>query len=605
MRKKTIITILSFIVIFLLPIILKPCTNILVSKGASADGSVFISYAADSHVLYGELYHWPAKDYPEGALLKIYEWDTGKYLGKIKQLKHTFNVVGNINEHQVSIGETTFGGRRELRNRKGIVDYGSAMYIALQRARSAREAIKVMTDLFDEYGYYSSGESFSISDKKEVWILEVIGKGEGVKGANWVARRVPDGYICAHANMSRIRKFPMNDSKNCIYSKGIVDFARKKGYFNGKEEDFSFADAFVPPGFGSLRFCESRVWSVFRRSAPSKNIPIDYVKGIENAKPLPLFIKPDKKLTVHDVMQLMRDHFEKTEFDMSCDIGAGPFKLPYRWRGLTWEVDNKRYFNERAISTQQTGFSFIAQSRSWLPDEIGGILWFGVDDTFSTCYFPVYGSSKSISPSFAVGNGSFTKFTWKSGFWVFNFVSNFAYLRYKDIIEDIKIVQGEMESGFIANIKEVDTNALKMFKTDKRKAVDYLTGFSIDAGEKVFEKWVKLGKDLFVKYLDGNVRNNSGKVTHPGYPKDWYRRIVKETGDRYRLKKMKSEIQRGYKYNVKSGLDSFRKADLKGALKFFKAAGKLKPDEKYPITMKKKIEEIMSKLKIMIKKENI
>ncbi|MCK5222658.1 MAG: C69 family dipeptidase, partial [Candidatus Aminicenantes bacterium] len=391
MKKKNLLIALA---ILLLPAFfvseLNPCTNILVSRGASTDGSTMITYAADSHVLYGELYHWPAKSYPENSMLDVFEWDTGKFLGQIKQVRRTFNVVGNMNEHQVSIGETTYGGRRELRNKKGIIDYGSAMYIALQRSKTAREAIKVMTGLFDEYGYYSSGESFSISDKNEVWIMEVIGKGEGLKGANWVAVRIPDGYISAHANQARIRKFPLNDPKNCMYGKETISFARDMGYFKGKDEDFSFVDAYAPLGYGALRFCEARVWSVFNRAAKSRNTTFDYVKGVEGAEPMPLYIKPDKKLNVRDVMELMRDHFQGTEFDMTKDVGAGPFKLPYRWRGLTWKVDGVKYCNERAISTQQTGFSFVSQSRRWLPDPIGGIHWFGVDDTYSTCYVPIY-----------------------------------------------------------------------------------------------------------------------------------------------------------------------------------------------------------------------
>ncbi|MCK4888944.1 MAG: C69 family dipeptidase, partial [Candidatus Aminicenantes bacterium] len=331
MKKKNLL--IAFIIVLLSAFFvseLNPCTNILVSRGASTDGSTMITYAADSHILYGELYHWPAKSYPENTMLDVYEWDTGKFLGQIKQVRRTFNVVGNMNEHQVSIGETTYGGRKELRNKKGIIDYGSAMYIALQRSKTAREAIKVMTGLFDEYGYYSSGESFSISDKNEVWIMEVIGKGEGLKGANWVAVRIPDGYISAHANQARIRKFPLNDPKNCLYGKDTISFAREMGYFTGKDGDFSFVDAYAPLGYGALRFCEARVWSVFNRAAKSRNTTFDYVKGVEGAEPMPLYIKPDKKLNVRDVMELMRDHFQGTEFDMTKDVGAGPFKLPYR-----------------------------------------------------------------------------------------------------------------------------------------------------------------------------------------------------------------------------------------------------------------------------------
>ncbi len=417
MRKK-IVSIITLIVLsmFFTGGAAFACTNFLITKGASTDGSTMITYAVDSHHLYGELYFWPAADHPEDAMFDVYEWDTQEFRGKIKQVPHTYSVVGNMNEHQVSIGETTFGGRSELVNREGIVDYGSAMYIALRRAKTAREAIKVIAGLYDDYGYCSSGESFSISDPNEVWIMEMIGKGPGNKGAVWVARRVPDGYICAHANQSRIRQFPLNDSKNCLYAKDVISFAREKGYFNGKDEDFSFVDAYAPPDYGALRFCEARVWSMFRRAAPSLKLSMDYVKGVEGAEPLPLWIKPDKKLSVHDVMEFMRDYFQGTEWDLSKGIGAGPYGLPYRWRGLTWKVDGVSYCNDRSTSTQQTGMSFVSQSRSWLPDPIGGIHWFGVDDTGSTVYMPMYCGILEVPKPFAVGTGNFESFSWDSGF---------------------------------------------------------------------------------------------------------------------------------------------------------------------------------------------
>ncbi|MCK4344163.1 MAG: C69 family dipeptidase, partial [Bacteroidales bacterium] len=363
--KKTFlqfVLLLSISLLFLSVQILA-CTNFLISKGASKDGSTMITFSADSHVLYGELYFTAAADHLPGEMLDIYEWDTGKYLGQIKQVPHTYSVVGNMNEHQVSIGETTWGGRSELRDSSAIMDYGSLMYVTLQRAKTAREAIKIMGDLVEEYGYYSSGESFSVSDPNEVWIMEIIGKGPDNKGAVWVARKVPDGYICAHANQARITQFPLNDKENCLYAKDIISFAREKGYFKGKDKDFSFVDAYAPLDFGALRFCEARVWSMFRRAAPSLNLSTDYVNGVKGAKPIPLWIKPDEKLSVRDVMELMRDHFEDSEFDLTKGIGAGPFSLPYRWRPLTWEVDSVHYCNERATSTQQTGFSFVAQAR--------------------------------------------------------------------------------------------------------------------------------------------------------------------------------------------------------------------------------------------------
>ncbi|MDZ7331675.1 MAG: C69 family dipeptidase [candidate division KSB1 bacterium] len=514
------------------------CTNYLITKGAAVDGSTMITYAADSHELYGELYFTPAADHLPGTLLDIYEWDTGKFLGRIKQVAHTYAVVGNMNEHQVSIGETTWGGREELKDPKAIMDYGSLMYIALQRAKTAREAIKVIADLVAEYGYYSSGESFSIADPNEVWIMEIISKGPNNKGAVWVARKVPDGYICAHANQARIRQFPLNDKENCLYSPDVISFAREKGYFTGEDKDFSFADAYAPLDYSALRFCEARVWSMFRRAAPSLNLSIDYVKGVKGAEPLPLWIKPDKKLSVHDVMELMRDHFEGTEFDMTKDVGAGPFQLPYRWRPLTWKVDTVTYCNERAVSTQQTGFSFVAQARSWLPDPIGGVLWFGVDDTYSTVYVPMYCGIKQVPHSFAVGTGSFDEFSWESAFWVFNFVANYAYSRYSDMIKDIQKVQRELEGKFFADQSEIEAAALALYKQSPQLARDYLTEYSVKQGDATVQRWKKLGEFLLYKYLDGNVKNELGKVTHPGYPESWYRRIVNETGEHFKMKSL-------------------------------------------------------------------
>lgn len=518
------------------------CTNFLVSKGATKDGSTMITYAADSHTLYGELYFTPAGIHPEGEMLDVYEWDTGKYLGKIKQAKRTYKVIGNMNEFQVSIGETTYGGRKELRSKVGVLDYGSLMYITLQRARTAREAIKIMGKLVEEYGYVSSGETFSIADPKEVWIMDMIGKGKE-KGAVWVARRVPDGYVTAHANQARIRKFPLNDPKNCLYSKDVISFARKMGYFKGEDKDFSFVDAYAPPDFGGLRFCEARVWSFFRRIAPSKNMDkyLDYVRGNPKAEPLPLWIKPDKKLTVQDLMSLMRDHFEGTEFDLSKGVGAGPYRLPYRWRPLVWKLNGKKYFNERATSTQQTGFSFIAQARGYLPNPIGGIFWFSVDDTYSTVYVPMYIGIEKAPYNYAVGTGDFYHFSWDSAFWVFNFVANFAYSRYSDMIKDIQKQQRYFEDKFVAEVPEVDKAALSLYKKSSLLAKDYLTKYSEKQASTVVKRWRKLLIELLVKYLDGNMKDEKGKVTHPGYPKSWYELIVKESGDKYLMKPQKKE----------------------------------------------------------------
>lgn len=517
------------------------CTNFLITRGASVDGSVMITYSADSHSLYGELYHWPAAKHLPGTKLRVYEWDTGKYLGEIDQAAETYNVIGNMNEHQVAIGETTFGGRKELHDPKGIIDYGSMIYIALQRSKSAREAITVMTDLVNQYGYYSSGESLSVADANEVWIMEIIGKGPNRKGAVWVARRIPDGYISGHANAARIRQFPLNDPENTIFSPDVISFARDQGWFDGKDEDFSFADTYNPPDFGAVRFCDARVWSMFCRAAPSQKLGDDYVQGKPGAEPMPLWIKPDKKVSVHDVMEFMRDHYQGTALDMTRDIGAGPYDLPYRWRPLTFKVGDKEYFHERATSTQQTGFSFVSQSRSWLPNPIGGILWFGLDDTYSTVYVPQYCGNTRVPHSFAVGTGSFREFTWESAFWVFNFVSNYAYLRYSDMIKDIQIVQRQLEGQFFADQPGVEAAATALYKQSPRLAVDYLTDYSTRAGDDTTKRWKKLGEGLIFKYLDGNVKDEHGQPKHPGYPKEWYEKVAAATGDSLMMRQLDSE----------------------------------------------------------------
>ncbi|NLX27541.1 MAG: dipeptidase [Bacteroidales bacterium] len=533
------------------------CTNFLVTKGASADGSVMITYAADSHTLYGELYFWPAQDWPAGSMLDVTEWDTGKYLGKIKQVPHTYSVVGNMNEHQVSIGETTFGGREELSSQPGaIVDYGSLMYIALQRARTAREAIAVMTSLVGEYGYASSGESFSIADPDEAWIMEMIGKGQGEKGAVWVALRIPDGYVSGHANQARITTFPLDDPKNCLYSRDVISFAREKGWFSGKNKDFSFSDVYAPVDFSAARFSEARVWSGFNKIASGMGQYAGYAsgkieKGGENQFALnrmPLWIKPDKSLTVQDVMGMMRDHYTGTPLDMTKDPGAGPFGLPYRWRGLTWKVDDQSYLNERAISTQQTGFSFVAQSRRWLPDPVGGILWFSVDDSYSTVYVPMYCGITQVPEAYRTGNGDLLTYSETSAFWAFNQVANFAYLRYADIITDVQKVQKELEDKFVSYVPHIDKAAASLLESGNRElALDFLTHFSVSEADGTVKRWKELYRYLLVKYIDGNVkkeengtfkRNEYGQpaMPHfPGYPEWWLRLIVNATGDHLKV----------------------------------------------------------------------
>ncbi len=516
-----------------------PCTNFLITKGATSDGSTMISYSADSHVLFGELYLLPARDYPAGAMVDVYEWDTGEYLGTIPQVRHTYSVIGNMNEHQLAIGETTFGGRPELVDTNGIIDYGSLMYMTLQRAKTAREAIKIMDELVTEYGYYSSGESFSISDPEEVWIMEMIGKGTENKGAVWVARRVPDGYICGHANQSRITTFPLKDQENCLYADDVISFAVEMDYYSGPDKDFSFSDAYAPVDFEGARFCESRVWSGFRKVADNMDQYLDYAKGENLNNRMPLWVKVNRKLTIRDAMELMRDYFQGTELDMTQDFGAEPFQCIVRWRPLTWEVDGVEYINERAISTQQTGFSFVAQSRSWLPDPIGGILWFGVDDTYSTVYVPMYCGITEVPESYAEGNGSMMEFDDDAAFWVFNQVSNFAYTRYNVMIPYIQEEQRRLEQQYIEEIRKTDQEALSLYSENPSEAIQYLTAYSKQAGNHTVSEWKKLYKYLFTRFMDGNIKTKvegrqNPKVEQPGYSEGWYRTIVEKTGDKFR-----------------------------------------------------------------------
>jgi len=533
------------------------CTNIIVTPGATTDGSCVITYSADSHILYGELNFIPAADHPDTATIKIYEWDTGKFLGKIKQIKHTYAVIGHINEYQVSITETTFGGRPELQDTTAILDYGNLMFITLQRAKTARQAIHIIAQLVNEYGYYSTGETFSIADPQEAWIMEIIGKGVKIKykekgknkkpinvnkGAVWVAMRIPDGYICAHANQSRIRKFPLHDTMNCLYSPDVISFAREMKYFNGKDEDFSFADAYAPIDFEGARFCEARVWSVFRRVNKAMYEYIDYASGENLKNVMPLWIKPEKKLTIKEIMELMRDYFEDTPFDLTKDIGAGPYKCPIRWRPLTWKVDSIECFNERAISTQQTGYSVIAQMRSWLPRQVGGILWFGVDDTYMTVYTPFYCGITKIPIYFAQNNGSIMKFSETSSFWIFNQVSNLAYTRFSLMIDEIKQRQDELEAYYLTLIPLADQVIFQILEQDTIKAIKFMNEFCNSLATYTFNEWKNLYQFLFVKYLDGNIKiptNNDRypRVLHPGYSDEWYKLILEKTGNKFILKK--------------------------------------------------------------------
>jgi dipeptidase len=556
------------------------CTNFIISKGASKSGSTFITYAADSHQLYGVLYYRPAATYPEGTMLDIYEWDTGKKLGKIKQAVSTYSVVGNMNEHQVSIGETTFGGRHELEDTTGIMDYGSLMYITLQRAKTAREAIKVIGELVAEYGYYSSGESFSIADAEEVWIMEIVGKGKKIldkngnpdpkkntKGAVWVAMRIPDGCISGHANHARITTFAKEDSKKSIsfkniskiltptveviYAADVISYAREVGLFTGKDEEFSFSDVYAPIDFSAARACESRVWSGFRKANPAEMAKYeDYARGDNLTNRMPLWIKPNRLLGIEDVMDMMRDHFQGTFMDMTKDRGAGPFTCPYRWRPMVWDYQGTNYIHERAVSTQQTGFSFIAESRSKYPAPVGGILWFGVDDSYTTCYVPIFCGITRIPNCIKEGNGDMMTYSSTSAFWLFNRVSNFAYSRYKDMIVDIQKVQKELESNFIAQVEAQSAQFAADYNQNKEKGIAAVNNYSNKAASDMFNRWRELDEYLLVKYMDGNIKkeengkfkNNGSSTTIPAFPDqpkypDWYYKlIIDDIGDKIKVK---------------------------------------------------------------------
>ncbi|MCL1937012.1 MAG: C69 family dipeptidase [Candidatus Azobacteroides sp.] len=530
------------------------CTNFLVGKKASVDGSTFVTYNADSYDFYGELYHYAAVQYAPGALLDIYEWDTNKYRGQIPQAAETYNVIGNMNEYQVCIGETTFGGREELVDTTGIIDYGSLMYIALQRSKTAREAIRVMTDLVDQYGYCSEGESFSIADKNEVWIMEMIGKGPGNRGAIWVAIHIPDDCISAHANQSRIHQFSLNDPENCLYAKDVISFARQQGYYTGADEDFSFAQTYNPLDWGGLRFCEARVWSFYNQYTSQAPQWLPYILG-KDTHPMPLYVKPDRLIGLKDLMDSMRDHYEGTVFDPTRDWGAGPYHSPYRLHPLTFKVDDKEYGFERPISTQQTAFTFVGQMRNNLPDEIGGVLWFGVDDSRFTVYTPMYACMIETPDCYRVGNGDFTHFSWTSAFWVHNWVANMAYARYDQMLSDAKSLQDTLENGYLEKQAEIEQEAMKRLETGKEATATFLTAYSVELAQKALDEWKQLGEYLLVKYMDGCVKkerngqfvsNTNGDSAYPNRPKwgeDFLREIVKQTGDWLEQKKLDDDIQ--------------------------------------------------------------
>ena len=593
MRK----TILKFVVSALAVVALEApgntCTNVIVTRGASKDGSVLVSYAADSHHLYGELYYQPAMDWKPGSLLPVYDWDTNRYLGDIEQVEHTFQTVGNMNEYQLIITETTWGGRPELEDKNGGIDYGSLIYITLQRAKTAREAIDIIVELANEYGYASEGETFSIADKHEAWIMEIIGKGVNIKngvntqkGIVWVAMRVPDGAICAHANQARIGQFPLNDPDNCLYAPDVISFARRKGYFEGTDSEFSFKKAYCPIDFGTVRGCDARVWAAYniltdgwfsfydeKGNAVTRDAYayLDYVLGNDLNGDLPLFVYPRKKAGVKEIADVMRDHYEGTPMDMTQDIGAGGNGLPYRWRPMEWEFDGKKYINERAIATQQTGFWMVGQARNYVPDVVGGILWFGTDDAATSYLTPIYTSITEVPDCFRQGNGDLLHYSPTSSFWINNRISNACYKMYNQMAPYVRTRADQFERDQIEHkTHSVDSMAVILYnqvaikmqkklsskgdvmvsRTPFSKVVKYVSDYSVKTAQAQFAAWQQLEVELLVKFMDGNVKpqNPDGsfihseysegmpeKIEHPEYTELWKETVVQEHGELIRV----------------------------------------------------------------------
>lgn len=525
------------------------CTSFLVGKNASTDGSAFITYNQDSYGMFGRLEYFPAMRHAKGTMRRIVDGDSNRYLGQIAEAEQTYAVMGYINEFQVGITETTFGGRPELVDPKGIIDYVSLMTIALQRSKTAREAIEVMTSLVQEYGYASSGESFSIADPNEVWILEMIGKGPEEKGTVWAAVRIPDDCIACHANHSRIHHFDLKDKKNVMYSKDVISFARKRGYFNGKDSEFSFSEAYAPADFGALRFCEARVWSFYNRWVDGMDRYIKAVDGyhIGQAEPMPLYFKPKQKLTLHDVMNSMRDHYEGTPFDVTKDPGAGPGCMPYRPTPLTWEHEGKQYFNERPISTQQTASTCVVQIRAALPNEVGGILWFGNDDPNMVPYTPVYCSATQAPVCYDLKEANDVTFSWQSAFWLQNWVSNMTYPRYSQLFPSLEAARKELEAGYAKQQAQVEQKALQLLKEDPARAKAYLTDYSAQCANDMMKRWKQLGEYIIVKYNDMTTKpEKDGKYImtpdglattpeRPGFSNEYKKVIIEQTGEQFRM----------------------------------------------------------------------
>ena len=537
------------------------CTNVIVTPGASADGSSMVSYAADSHGLFGELYFRPAARFRAGTALAIREWDTGRPLGSIDQVARTWQTVGNINARQLIIGETTWGGREEQADPAGIMDYGSLSYITLQRASTAREAIQTIVDLAGRYGYPSEGETFSIADPKEAWVMDLVGKGAGQKGIVWVARRIPDGYICAHANQARITRFPLDDPENCLYAPDVISFAREQGWYEGEDKDFSFRDVYNPLDFGGARACDARAWSAFNIlgkgtftyeedgrevSRPAADW-LDYAMGYDLQGEMPLWIKPAAKVGVADVAYVMRDHYEGTPMDMTQDIGAGGNGLPYRWRPMSFEWEGKRYTNERAIATQQTGFWFVAQARGYLPDEVGALIWFGCDDAATSYLTPIYANITAVPECLKVGNGDMLHYSPTSQFWMCNRVTNSCYRMYNQMAPVARAAADAFEKSQMNDgIPKMDKKLARLVEKGRlRRARRLMTKYSVNTAQKQFTEWTKLEELLLVKFIDGNVKaqNPDGSFKHsqyspgipegltqPGYTDRWKASVAADHG---------------------------------------------------------------------------
>ena len=522
------------------------CTNCIAGKDATTDGSVLCTYNADDYGMFQYLCHYPAATHQPGEMRKIYDWDSNVYHGEIPEAPQTYNVIGNINEYQVTIGETTYGGREEMVDNTGIIDYGSLIYIALQRSKTAREAIKVMTSLVETYGYNSEGETFTICDPNEAWIMEMMGKGPGSKGAVWVAIRIPDNAICAHANQSRITTFNMKDKQNVMYSKDVVKFARSKGWFTGKDKDFNWNQTYAKPDFSGKRYCEARVWSFFRHFDKSFDKYLPYAMGKEpNAEPMPLWIVPDHKVSVQEMAECMRDHYEGTPLALDDNIGGGIWNMPYRPTPLSFELDGKKYFNERPTSTQQTGFSYVSQMRSWLPREIGGVLWFGNDDGNMVAYTPVYCCTTKQPECYNTPGADELNFSDKNAFWVCNWVSNMVYPRYSQMFPSLKAVRDSLENSYLAAQPAVEEKALKLYNENPAQAASFLNDYTIEKAQQMLNRWKQLAIYLIVKYNDMTVRPEENgrflrtetglgaRVQRPGYPESYKRALIKQTGEKY------------------------------------------------------------------------